>query len=503
MASAVHRQVPSRLDTVVFEAKAAVFRGLRAWDEALARKATRRHARGDALCDAPVVARVRSPLWNGPAGAKEYALTAGKIQNLRIALAGLDGIVVPAGETFSFWKQVGRATRRRGFVAGRELREGCLVANIGGGLCQLSNALYEAALAAGFEIVERHAHSRRVPGSRAALQRDATVFWNYVDLRFRSCERLPGRGAADEPPPRGGVPGRARRCRPRDGGGGRRAPCRRERLHHLRRDALPSQRPRDRNARAPPDRLASRRRMARVRGASDARGARRKTRCSCRCAGRRGRATPGPPAAAAPRPPHRSSRCNAPSRSAARRRRGAALQSRLLAFDRKLARRYARTLSHLHAHVVVSQNLLPHLWAAGALAGRSFDVLVERWPMTALEARLDGALGAHPESPTLGDFRAPAEVVAAETEALAAAERLYTPHRAIAASFGDRAVLLDWALPAADEADRARRPHDPVPGLGARPQGRLRAARGAQRARCRARRRRRRDRARRRLLGRA
>ena len=56
MASAAHRPVPSRLDTVVFEAKAAVFRGLRAWEEALARKATRRHAPGDALCDAPVVA---------------------------------------------------------------------------------------------------------------------------------------------------------------------------------------------------------------------------------------------------------------------------------------------------------------------------------------------------------------------------------------------------------------------------------------------------------------
>src|SRR4029079_16303218 len=36
------------------------------------------------------------------------------------------------------------------------------------------------------EIVERHAHSRIVPGSRAAHERDATVFWNYVDLRFRS-----------------------------------------------------------------------------------------------------------------------------------------------------------------------------------------------------------------------------------------------------------------------------------------------------------------------------
>src|SRR5215213_8051184 len=86
-----------------------------------------------------------------------------------------------------------------------------------------------------------------------------------------------------------------------------------------------------------------------------------------------------------------------------------------------------------------------------ALAGRSFDVLVERGPMTALEARLDGALGAHPQSPTLGDLRAPAEGVAAEAEALAAAERLYTPHRAIAASFGDRAVLLDWAMPRATQ----------------------------------------------------
>ena len=47
-------------------------------------------------------------------------------------------------------------------------------------------ALYEAALDAGLEIVERHAHSRIVPGSRAARERDATVFWNYVDLRFRS-----------------------------------------------------------------------------------------------------------------------------------------------------------------------------------------------------------------------------------------------------------------------------------------------------------------------------
>ncbi len=65
-----------------------------------------------------------------------------------------------------------------------------MIPAIGGGLCQLSNALYDVALAAGCEIVERHAHSRTVPGSAAAAGRDATVAWNYVDLRFSSPREL-------------------------------------------------------------------------------------------------------------------------------------------------------------------------------------------------------------------------------------------------------------------------------------------------------------------------
>ena len=84
---------------------------------------------------------------------------AGKIHNLRLAIRRIDGLEIPAGGIFSFWQQIGRATRRRGFVKGRELREGCIIPNIGGGLCQLSNALYDAALQANFEIVERHAHT--------------------------------------------------------------------------------------------------------------------------------------------------------------------------------------------------------------------------------------------------------------------------------------------------------------------------------------------------------
>src|SRR6202011_3999459 len=96
----------------------------------------------------------------------------------------------PSGAVFSFWKQIGRASRRRGYVTGRMLQQGCLVPATGGGLCQLSNALYQAALTSNCQITERHAHSRVVPGSAAASGRDATVAWNCVDLRFRVREPL-------------------------------------------------------------------------------------------------------------------------------------------------------------------------------------------------------------------------------------------------------------------------------------------------------------------------
>ena len=130
-----------------------------------------------------LIAQSRSPLWTSNL-AEERQLQAGKIHNLRVAIRQLNGLHVRPGQVFSFWAQIGKPTRRAGYVAGRELREGCIIASVGGGLCQLSNALYAVALKAGCNIVERHAHSQVVSGSAAELGQDATVFWNYVDLRF-------------------------------------------------------------------------------------------------------------------------------------------------------------------------------------------------------------------------------------------------------------------------------------------------------------------------------
>jgi hypothetical protein len=65
-----------------------------------------------------------------------------------------------------------------------------MIPAVGGGLCQLSNALYEAALDSGCTIIERHAHSSVIAGSAAAAGKDATVAWNYVDLRFRPIQDI-------------------------------------------------------------------------------------------------------------------------------------------------------------------------------------------------------------------------------------------------------------------------------------------------------------------------
>ena len=73
------------------------------------------------------------------------------------------------------------------FIEALDLRDVTLVGNdTGGGLCQLTNALSRVAHHAGMEIVERHSHSVHPEGFFIDGATDATVFWNYVDFRFRS-----------------------------------------------------------------------------------------------------------------------------------------------------------------------------------------------------------------------------------------------------------------------------------------------------------------------------
>lgn len=443
----VKKPLPSRIDALAFAVKATLFRLDRARRDLVGRDAVRFAAAG-ALMDAPVVAESKTKLWT-EANAAERPLVVGKIHNLRVALRRIDGIEIPAGRIFSFWAHVGRPTKGRGFVAGRELREGCVIPSVGGGLCQLSNALYDAALKAGFEIVERHAHTQVIPGSLAEVGRDATVFWNYVDLRFRAPAGF--RIEADMDADHLVIRFRAMAASEADVAA---MPALKVKAGKGPNNCLSCNviqcfrnvQPTGQNAGETAflldgfvsefDRYVTATRRTADHLFIPLDGARfKKPNYAWQT---EGFATV------------RTSTLATLLRAWKSRRladQGALRQQSLLDTAARLAESYARRLPPEATHVVVAQNLLPHLWRAGHLKGRSFDVLMTVLPMGVLQQRLDAAAARHPASKTLADFRADPALVAAEAAALERARKIVTAHADVAALFPLKTVSLDWVMP--------------------------------------------------------
>ena len=129
---------PTRKQALVFAGKAKLFQGKRIVENLFA--GIRCHVREDKRESFQVVGESSTPLWTEEHAA-ERELTAGKIQNLRVAAACLDGVFVEAGKILSFWKQVGRITEGKGYVVGRELREGCIIPNLGGVISSMLHVL--------------------------------------------------------------------------------------------------------------------------------------------------------------------------------------------------------------------------------------------------------------------------------------------------------------------------------------------------------------------------
>ena len=437
------RRAPTRTSQALFGAKAAVFRIRRSVTD-FGRAPTRLAGAADRAAFSVVVARSVTPLWADP-NLSEGAMQLGKVQNLRRAAAALDGVVLAPDQVFSFWRQVGRATRGRGFMAGRMLREGCMMPAIGGGLCQLSNALYDVALTAGCRIVERHAHSLRVAGSAAEAGRDATVAWNYVDLRFSAPRELllsvrlsrreltvslmtkcagPQTVAATQAPVSLAPAGEVESCDAceetgcdfHEAGGpaviaGRAAFVVDESWPELADFVAGSRRSGD---------ILLAPTLARWSRAGFAETHEALWQVAMRSLGWR------------LTPPQGAARRSADATSTA-----------------AIARALARQLPAEATEITVAQSLLPQLWRDGALGGRAVRVLMTRLPIGVLQARLDTFAAAHPDRATLADYRADPWLAEAEAHALAAADEIVTPHTEIAALFGARARLLDWKVPAA------------------------------------------------------
>lgn len=123
-------------------------------------------------------------------GYSEFAGSiAGRIHNIALAAARINGILVKPGETFSFNDTVGDISAATGYQSAYIIKEGRTVLGDGGGVCQVSTTLFRAALNAGLPIVERHAHAYRVHyyeegGFKPGL--DATVYNPTYDLKFKN-----------------------------------------------------------------------------------------------------------------------------------------------------------------------------------------------------------------------------------------------------------------------------------------------------------------------------
>jgi vancomycin resistance protein VanW len=120
-------------------------------------------------------------------GTTDPALQDGKIANLCLAVDAMDGIVLRPGEVFSYWHAVGAPSTQRGYRDGLVLGRDGMESGTGGGLCQLANLLFWMALQSPVQVIEHHHHGADLFPDDDRIQpfgSGATVFYNYVDLRF-------------------------------------------------------------------------------------------------------------------------------------------------------------------------------------------------------------------------------------------------------------------------------------------------------------------------------
>lgn len=104
--------------------------------------------------------------------------------NAAFAASMFSGVTVGAGETLSFNETVGRRTAEGGYVSAPESAYGENVSGVGGGVCQVSTALYRAALLGGIEIAERSGAVRPVP--YCDMGQEAAVSDQGLDLVLRN-----------------------------------------------------------------------------------------------------------------------------------------------------------------------------------------------------------------------------------------------------------------------------------------------------------------------------
>ncbi|MCS6871224.1 MAG: VanW family protein [Anaerolineae bacterium] len=127
-----------------------------------------------------------------------YGSTAERRTNIQVAAQRFHGLVIAPGEVFSFNKYIGDISPETGYETGLVIYGDRTIEGVGGGVCQVSTTIFQAAFFGGYPIVERYPHGYRVGyyesgtaianGRRysAGVGMDATVYAPIIDLKFRN-----------------------------------------------------------------------------------------------------------------------------------------------------------------------------------------------------------------------------------------------------------------------------------------------------------------------------
>ncbi len=119
----------------------------------------------------------------------DYKSNSDRNTNLRLACEAINGKVLYPGDVFSYNNALGERTPERGYKLGPSYAGNKTVMTYGGGICQVSSALYYCILIAELEVLVRENHG--FAPSYAPLGMDATVSWGSIDFRFKNSSAYP------------------------------------------------------------------------------------------------------------------------------------------------------------------------------------------------------------------------------------------------------------------------------------------------------------------------
>lgn len=119
----------------------------------------------------------------------DLKLQENKVTNIMLACNKINGIIIKPGETFSYWRTVGKITAKEGYKKGLVIGRKGFTEGYGGGLCQMANMIHWLVLNSPLEVTELHHHTdalfpderRRVPFGSGT-----SIVYNNLDYRFKN-----------------------------------------------------------------------------------------------------------------------------------------------------------------------------------------------------------------------------------------------------------------------------------------------------------------------------